>query len=79
MKHNIDQPVNSKHQTETKNVTADRIKCWGRRESHFGTMLVCAPLSKQLWLAARYFFESRIHDTRGFKTGPAATSYTSHT
>ena len=22
--------------------------CWGRRESHFGTMLVCAPLSKQL-------------------------------
>ena len=22
--------------------------CWGRRESHLGTILVCAPLSKQL-------------------------------
>jgi hypothetical protein len=38
--------------------------CWGRRESHFGSMLVFAPLFKYgCNCAACCFFESIIYDT----------------
>ena len=37
--------------------------CWGRRESHLGTIVVCAPLSKQLCCAALYLF-LRIENSR---------------
>ncbi len=36
--------------------------CWGRRESHLGTILVCAPLSKQLPLCGALFL--RIENLR---------------